>query len=159
MQNPIQTEISTKLYSFRETRFLSERLKTFTSSNYHRVQYFLLKRRTHFLLTNVCKRVFDLFFFCLDLELLAKIKKDLVSTNSIFTFLLITQDLNEIKKIKNPEHPFLDIVRNVCKILAKNIKLLWQFELVKVFNFSDKQPGFLEIIELCLYLGTDFCIT
>ena len=34
------------------------------------------------------------FKFCLDLELFAKIKKDLVSTQ-----LLITQDLNKIEKI------------------------------------------------------------
>ena len=45
------------------------------------------------------KAVRDLF--CLDLELFAKIKKDLVSTHSFFTFLLITQDLNKIKKISN----------------------------------------------------------
>ena len=32
-------------------------------------------------------------------------------------------------------------------------------ELVKVFNFSDKKPGFLEIIEVCLNLGIGFCIT
>ena len=44
------------------------------------------------------KGVWD-FLFYLDLELLAKIKKDLVSTNSFFTLLLITQDLNKIKKI------------------------------------------------------------
>ena len=40
------------------------------------------------------------FLFCLDLELFAKIKKkDLVSTFSFFTSLLITQNLNKIKKI------------------------------------------------------------
>ena len=39
------------------------------------------------------------FLFCLDLELFAKNRKDLVSTHSLFTFLIITQDLNEIKKI------------------------------------------------------------
>ena len=39
------------------------------------------------------------FLFHLDLELFAKIKKDLVSTHSFFTLLLITQDLNKIKKI------------------------------------------------------------
>ena len=39
--------------------------------------------------------------FCLDLELFAKIKKDLVSTHSCFTFLLITQDLSKIKKLPN----------------------------------------------------------
>ena len=38
------------------------------------------------------------FKFCLDLELFAKIKQDLVYTHSFFTFLLITQDLNKIKK-------------------------------------------------------------
>ena len=37
--------------------------------------------------------------FYLDLELFAKIKKDLVSTHSLFTLLLITQDLNNKKKI------------------------------------------------------------
>ena len=42
------------------------------------------------------------FLFCLDLELFAKIKKDLVSTYSFFTFLLITQDLNKIKKSRTP---------------------------------------------------------
>ena len=49
------------------------------------------------------------FLFCLDLGLIAKIKKDLVSIHSFFTFLLITQDLNKIKK--NPEHPFADIIK------------------------------------------------
>ena len=27
------------------------------------------------------------------------------------------------------------------------------------FQFSDKKPGFLEIIEVCLNLGIRFCIT
>ena len=46
------------------------------------------------------------FLSYLDLELFAKIRKDLVSTHSFFT-LLITQDLNKIKK--DPTHPFVDI--------------------------------------------------
>ena len=29
----------------------------------------------------------------------------------------------------------------------------------QIFNFSDKKPGFLEIIEVCLNLGIRFCIT
>ena len=41
----------------------------------------------------------EFFKFYLGLELFAKIKKDLVSTPSFFTLLLITQDLKEIKKI------------------------------------------------------------
>ena len=48
------------------------------------------------------------FLFHLDLELFAKIKKDLVSTQSFFTLLIITQDLN---KIKNPTQPFVDITK------------------------------------------------
>ena len=41
------------------------------------------------------------FLFCLDLDLFAKIKKDLASTHSFFIILLITQDLNKTKKIPN----------------------------------------------------------
>ena len=40
----------------------------------------------------------EFFLFYLDLELFAKIKKDLVFTHSFFTLLLITQDLNKRKK-------------------------------------------------------------
>ena len=81
---------------FEKPGILSENLKTLTSSNYPTVQYFLLKLHTRFLLTNVYKRVCGIL---LDLELFAKIRKDLVSTHSLFTLLLITQDLNKIKKI------------------------------------------------------------
>ena len=38
------------------------------------------------------------FKFCLDLELLSKTIKNLVSVHLLFTFLLITQDVNKIKK-------------------------------------------------------------
>ena len=38
------------------------------------------------------------FLLYLDLELFANIKKYLISTHSFFTLLLITQDLNKIKK-------------------------------------------------------------
>ena len=49
------------------------------------------------------------FLFCLSLELFAKIKKDLVFRHSFFTLLLITQDLNKIKKI--PQILFVDITK------------------------------------------------
>ena len=39
------------------------------------------------------------FLFNLDIELFAKIKKDLVSMHWFFTLLLLTQDLNKIQKI------------------------------------------------------------
>ena len=58
---------------FEKPGFLSEKTENFESSNYHRVQYFLLKLRTRFLLTNAYKRVFGIFLLSLDLELFAKI--------------------------------------------------------------------------------------
>ena len=39
--------------------------------------------------------------FCLDLDLFTNIKRDSVYTHSLKPFLLITQDLNKIKKIPN----------------------------------------------------------
>ena len=98
MQNTIQN-IRQNPIVFEKPGILPENLKTLTSSNYPTVQYFLLKLRTRFLLTNVYKRVCGIFLFYLDLELFAKIKKDLVSTHSIFTLLLITQGLNKVKEI------------------------------------------------------------
>ena len=138
---------------FEKPGFLSEKLETLTSSNYHRVQKFFLKLRTRFLLTNIYKSVFGIFFlFCLDLELFTKIKKDLVSTESFFTFLLIIQDLNKIKKTPNMLLQTL-LSRKGVQNFSKIYYTLWQLELVKNFDFSDKQPGFSEIIELCLNFG------
>ena len=154
MQNPIQKFRQSSIV-FEKPGFLSEKLKTLTCSNYHRLQYFLLKFRTRFLLTNVYKRVFGIFLFCLDLELFAKIKKDLFSAHSFFTFLLITHDLNKIKKIPNTISQTL-LSRKLVQNFSKKYQTLWQLELVKVFNFSEKQPGFSKIIEICLNLGIEF---
>ena len=98
MQNAIQKFRQNSIV-FEKPGILSENFKNLTSPNYPTVQYFLLKLCTRFLLTNVYKRVSEIFLFYLDLELFAKVKKDLVSTHSFFTLLLITQDLNKIKKI------------------------------------------------------------
>ena len=108
MQNTIQQFRQSSIV-FEKPGILSENLKTLTSSNNPAVQYFLLKLRTRFSLTIVYKRVCGIFLFYLDLELFAKIKKGLVSTHSFFTLLLITQDLNKIKK--NPTHLFVDITK------------------------------------------------
>ena len=88
--------------------FLSEKLKTLTSSNYHRVQYFLLKLCTRFLLTNFYKRVFGIFLYCLDLELFAKIKKTCFYT--LIFYIFINNSRSKQNK-KNPGHPFVDIVK------------------------------------------------
>ena len=45
-----------------------------------------------------------------------------------------------------------------AKFQQKNF-ILWQLELVKVFNFSDKLPGFSEITKLRLNLVIEFCVT
>ena len=74
MQNPIQ-KFKQSSTVFEKLGILPEKSKTSTSSNYHRVQYFLLKLRLRFLHTNVCKRVFGIFSFCLDLKLFLKIKE------------------------------------------------------------------------------------
>ena len=77
---------------FEKPGILSENLKTLTSSNYSTVQYFLLKLRAHFLLTNVYKSMYGI------LRHLQKLKRP-GFYHSLFTILLITQDLNKIKKI------------------------------------------------------------
>ena len=105
MQNPIQKFRQSSIV-FQKPGILSGNFKILTSPSYPRVQYYLLKLRTRFLLTNVCKRLCGIFFTLFRSELFAQIKKDLVSTHSFFTLLLITQDLNEIRK-----HPFVDIIK------------------------------------------------
>ena len=74
MQNPMQ-KLRQSSIVFEKPGILSENLKTLTSSNYATVQYFLLKLRTRFLITNVYKSVWGIFLFCLGLELFAKLKK------------------------------------------------------------------------------------
>ena len=84
------------IQKFKQSSVVFEKPDIF-SENYPTVQYFLMKRRTRFLLT-IIYMCMGFFSFYLDLELFAKIKKDLVSTHSLFILLLITQDLNKIKK-------------------------------------------------------------
>ena len=93
MQNTIQKFRQSSI-AFEKPGILSENFKTLTSSNYPTVQYFHV-----FYLPLSTKGCVGFFLFFLDLELFAKIKKDLVSTHLFFTLLLITQDLNKIKKI------------------------------------------------------------
>ena len=62
MQNSIQKFRQSSIV-FEKPGILSKNLKTLTSSNYPKVQYFLLKLSTRFLLTNVYKRVSGIFFY------------------------------------------------------------------------------------------------
>ena len=89
------------------------------------------------------------FLFYLDLELFAKIKKDLVSTRSLFTL-----SLRSKQNLKNPTHTFVDITKQkTCAEFQQ--KILNSM----VVNFSDKKHGLLEIREVCLKLDIGFCIS
>ena len=74
-----------------------------------------------------------IFLFCLDLELFAKIKETLVSTPSLFTLLLITQDTERsctlLWKLLSRKH-----VQNS----AKNIKLQGSWSSSKFSIFQTK---------------------
>ena len=61
MENPIQKSRQSSTV-FKKLGILSENLKTLTSSNYPTVQYFLPKLCTRFLLTNVYRKVYRIFF-------------------------------------------------------------------------------------------------
>ena len=97
MQNPI--EKFGQFYCFRETRCFVWKFENFDELQLPYNSIFFAET-SHTFPTYQClqKGVWD-FLFYLVLELFAKIKKDLVSTHSFFTLLLITQDLNKIKKI------------------------------------------------------------
>ena len=60
MQNTVQKFRQSSIV-FEKPGILSENLKTLTNSNYLTVQYFLLKLRARFLLTNVYKNVGGIF--------------------------------------------------------------------------------------------------
>ena len=61
---------------------------------------------------------------------------------------------------KNPEHPFVEIGKQeTCAKFQQKASTRWYLELVKVFNFSDKIPGFSKTIDLYLNSSMGFCIT
>ena len=88
MQNPIQKFRQSSIV-FEKPDILSENLKTLTSSNYPSIPLFssiFFAKTSHTFSTYHClkKGVWEFFLFYLDLELLAEIIKDLVSTHSFF---------------------------------------------------------------------------
>ena len=103
MQNAIQKFRQSSIV-FEKPGILSENLKTILQFN-----IFCWNFAHVFYLPMSTKRCVGFFLFYVDLELFAKIKKDLVSPHSFFTLLLITQDPNKIKK--SLTHPFADITK------------------------------------------------
>ena len=97
MQNPIPKFRQSSIM-FEKPGYLSEKMKTLTSSNYSKGYYFLLKFCTQFLLNNVYKTMFGIFLVMFRSSVINKsIKNECVETRS-FLFLQINQDLNKIKK-------------------------------------------------------------
>ena len=98
MQNPIQKFRQSSIV-FKKPGILSEHLKTLTSSNTLQFNIFCWNFAHVSYLPMSTKAYVRFFLFHLDLELFEKVKKEVASTHSFFTLLLITQDLNKIKKI------------------------------------------------------------
>ena len=75
-------------------------------------------------------------WFFLELELFAKVTKDLVSTHSQKPRLAITQDLNKIKK--KPKHPFIGISKTetCAKFQQKllNSMVVWAHQSFQFFR-------------------------
>ena len=123
MQNTIQKFRQSSIV-FEKPGFLSEKLKTLTSSNYHRVQY-IFRNFVHVsylsMSTKGCSRF---FFFCLDLQLLQKSKRP---GFDVFVF-LIAQGLN---KIKNPEHHEQIWEKYLSKRSLSKHTCSWRVNLIK----------------------------
>ena len=110
MQNPTQRFRQSSSIVFKKPGVLSDKLKSLTSSNYHRVNIFdgiLHSFHTYQCLQN---RVWDFFLFCLDLDLFARIKKDMVSFCTLTEIRFVNNSRSKQNK-KNPEHRFIDIVK------------------------------------------------
>ena len=122
--------------------YLQEKLRTLTTFNYHRVQYFLLKFYTLFLRNNVYKRVLGIFLFCLSWVINKDIKIlrfcECVETSP---FLIFANNSWSKQNKKNLEHPFVDIGK--YKMYAK-----FQNKVVvgarQIFQFFRQNAYFLE---------------
>ena len=142
--------------------YLFWNLETLTSSNYNRVQYFLLKVCTRFLRNNVSNMVFVFFFVLFRSWVLNVNVKSIVlwmcRNRDFFNSLQITQYLT---KIKNLHHHFVVISKKgkSYKILGKSIQLYGSWSSSKAFNVLGKIPGFSKAIECCLKFCIEFCIT
>ena len=108
MQNTIQKFRQSSIV-FEKPGILPKNLKTLTSFNYPTVQYFLLKLHTHFLLTNVYKRVCEIFFILFTSWVICKnFKRPGFYTLAFYTFI---NNWRSKQNKKNLTHPFLDITK------------------------------------------------
>ena len=99
MQSPIQ-KLRQNSIVFEKPGILSENFKTFYELRLPYISILFCRNFAYVsYLPMSTKACVGVFLFCLDLELFAKVLKSLVSTNSFFTLLLITQGLDKIKNI------------------------------------------------------------
>ena len=86
--------------------YLSEKLKTLTTCDYHRVKIFLLKFYTRFLLNNAYKTVFGIFFILLRSWVINENSfSDCVETRLFWIF---ANNSRSKPNKKNPEKAFVD---------------------------------------------------
>ena len=123
MQNPIKKFRQSSIV-FEKPSFLSEKLKTLTSSNYHRVQYLLLKLRTRFLLTNVYKWVSGIFSILFRSWVIWKNQKR-SGFYTLVSYTFINNSRSKQNKKKKSQTPFC----RHCKV--GNV---WKFQ-QKILNF------------------------
>ena len=136
MQNPIQTFRQSSIV-FEKPRILSENLKTLTSSNYPKLQYFFLQLRTRFLLTNVYERVRGIFLIFFRFWVSCKNQK----RPGFYTLVFCTFINNSrSKQNKNIPHTVLYILlsRKCVQISTKNIKLYGSWSSSKFSIFQTK---------------------
>ena len=87
------------LHCFWETRYFVWKIENFDELQLPKTLISFAESLHVSYLPMSTKGCMEYFLFCLELELFAKIKKDLVSTHSHKPGLSITQDLNKFKKI------------------------------------------------------------
>ena len=121
MQNP-RPKFSQSFIISEKPDDLSEKLKTWWAPTTIVFNIFAWNFARLFLLKNVCKRVFGIFFILLRLWVINKNVNNLASVSAqksgLFNVLQITQDLNNIKKSWTPFCKHWK-VGNECQILAK----------------------------------------
>ena len=130
MQNSIQN-FGQKSIVFKKSGVLYEKLKLLTSFKFPTVQYFLLKLRTRFVLKKGCV---GCYFCYLDLSLLAKIKKYLVSKNSFF-YTFINSSRSKQNQ-KNPAQLFAYITTFSVILWILSAWLLTRFDSELVINLA-----------------------
>ena len=147
MQNPIQKFRQSSIV-FKKPVILSELQLPYISIFFAETSRTL---PTHQCLQNGLR---DFFNFVQILSYLQKLKRPGFYM-LFFIFLLVSQDLNKIKKITNTLSQTL-LSRKCVQNFSKTIKLYVSWSSSKFSIFQTKRPGFLEIIDFALIWASDF---